>query len=230
MRAAHPGLRAAQATLKSKRAAASLAAAAGLIVIATGALAGCGTVRASGAAAGSGGGQARSGQSAGGHGQAGGHAGSGNAGPSGQRASGRPVTSGGVPMIRLLCAEPRGVTAVRVARFGARGQTGDGATALPRPIPGITISDPLIVRELVTVICGLPHVPRGVVNCPADLAVGYVLVFSGPGERFHAVTLLATGCETVTGTGAGRARWVAKTPVFWAQFAHLTGIGSAAHT
>jgi hypothetical protein len=133
-------------------------------------------------------------------------------------------------MIRLLCAKPRGVMAVRVVRFGARGQMGGATKPLRRPVPGITISDPVIVRQLVTVICRLPRMPRGVVNCPADRGGGYVLQFSAPGKRFHAVTLQASGCESVTGTGAGRPRWVAKTSAFWQQFAHLAGIASPAHS
>ncbi len=135
-------------------------------------------------------------------------------------------------MIRLLCAEPRGVTAVRVVHFASRAQMGQ-VKPLPRPLPGITISDPPRVRGLVKVICGLPRMPRGVFHCPADIGGGYVLEFSAPGQRYHAITLLASGCETVTGTGAGRPRWVAKTPLFWNQLAQLTGIpriASPAHT
>jgi len=132
-------------------------------------------------------------------------------------------------MIRLLCAEPRGVAKVRVVRFASRGQMGGDLKPMRRPVPGVTISDPVIVRQLVTAICRLPRMPRGVFHCPADRGGGYVLEFSGAGERFHAVTLLASGCETIAGTGAGRPRWVAKSPQFWEQFAHLTGIASPAH-
>ncbi len=228
MTTAQQGLRAAQAAPKRKTEA-SLAAVAGLVIIAAGTIAGCGTVLAGGTASGAGSGHAQSGQPAGGHGQSGGRSPGGHHTPPGQRASHRPVTSGGAPMIRLLCAEPRGVTAVRVVRFGSRGQMGQ-TKPLPRPVQGITISDPVIVRQLVKVICRLPQMPRGVINCPADRGGGYVLEFSAPGERFHAVTLQASGCDTVTGTGAGRPRWVARTPLFWEQFAHLTGIASPAHT
>jgi uncharacterized protein YceK len=229
MRTAHQDVRVPQGTLKRKKTAASLAAATGLIVITTGALAGCGSVLAGGTASGSGSGQGQAGQQAGGHGQSGNNGPGGGRTPSGQGGSQRPVASGGAPMIRLLCAEPRGVAAVRVVRFGSRGQMGQ-VKPLQRPVPGITVSDPVIVRHLVKVICRLPHLPRGVFHCPADGGGGYVLEFSAPGERFHAVTLLASGCETVTGSGAGRPRWVAKTPLFWAQVAHLTGIASPAHT
>jgi len=96
--------------------------------------------------------------------------------------------------------------------------------------PGITIKDPAAVRKLAQVICRLPKMPRGVINCPADRGGGFVLVFSAPGERFHAVTLRSSGCQTVTGTGSGRPRWVVRTPLFWKQLAQVTGIASPAHT
>ena len=95
---------------------------------------------------------------------------------------------------------------------------------------GITIMDPARVRELATAICRLPRMPQGIINCPADRGGGYVLEFSAPSERFHAITLQASGCEALSGTGAGRARWVARTPLFWEQLAHLTGIASPART
>ena len=187
-----------QAPPKRKRTAATVAAAAGLIVIAAGAVAGCGKVSASGTA-------------------------------SGQAASNGPVTSGGSPMIRLLCAQPRGVTAVRVVRFASRAQLGQ-TKPLPRPVPGITIKDPARVRQLAMAICRLPRMPHGIINCPADRGGGYVLEFSAPSERFHAITLQASGCEALSGTAAGRVRWVARTPLFWEQLAHLTGIASPART
>lgn len=132
-------------------------------------------------------------------------------------------------MIRLLCVQPSAVTAVRVVRFASRAQLGQ-AKPLPRPVPGITIKDLARVRHLAVVICRLPRMPYGIINCPADRGGGYVLEFSAPRERFHAITLQASGCEAVAGTGAGRARWVARTPLFWEQLAHLTGIASPAHS
>ena len=127
-------------------------------------------------------------------------------------------------MIRLLCAQPSAVTAVRVVRFASRAQLGQ-AKPPPRPVPGITAR----VRQLAVVICRLPRMPHGI-HCPADGGGGYVLEFSAPRERFHGVTLQASGCQAVAGTGAGRARWVARTPLFWEQLAHLTGIASPAHS
>ena len=132
-------------------------------------------------------------------------------------------------MIRLLCAQPRGVTAVRVVRFASRAQLGQ-TKPLARPVPGITIKDPARVRQLAMVICRLPRMPQGIINCPADRGGGYVLEFSAPSERFHAITLQASSCEALSGTGAGRARWVARTPLCWEQLAHLTGSASPAHT
>jgi len=177
---------------------AAAVAAAGVIVVALGALAGCGMVS-SGRLAGL------------------------------RAASHKPMTSGGGAMIHMLCADRRAVTSVRVVRFPPRGQLGQ-TKPLPRPLAGITIKDPSAARQLATVICRLPRMPHGVIQCPLDIGGGYVLVFSALSARFHAVTLRASGCESVTGTGSGRARWVAKTPQFWDQLAHLTGIASPAHT
>ena len=132
-------------------------------------------------------------------------------------------------MIGLLCAQPRDVSAVRVVRFASRVQLGQ-TKPLPRPIPGITIKDPETVRQLAMVICRLPGMPHGIINCPADRGGGYVLQFSGPRERIHAITLQASGCEAVSGTASGVVRWVARTPLFWKQLAHLTGIATPAHS
>jgi hypothetical protein len=132
-------------------------------------------------------------------------------------------------MIRLLCAQPRAVTAVRVVRFGSRAQLGQ-TKPLRRPAPGITIKDPAQARQLAMVICKLPRMPRRIISCPADLGGGYVLQFSAPRGRFHPITLRTSGCEAVSGTGSGPARWVARKPAFWQQLAHLTGITAPAHT
>ena len=186
---------------------AAMTAAAGLIVIATGALAACGEVSASGASV-PGSRQTQAGQPAGGHAQ------------SGTGASGR--------MIRLLCAQPRAVTAVRVVRFGSRAQLGQ-TKPLRRPVPGITIKDPAQARRLAMLICKLPRMPRGIISCPADLGGGYVLQFSAPRGRVRPITLRTSGCEAASGTGSGPARWAARKPAFWQQLAHLTGITAPAH-
>ena len=85
------------------------------------------------------------------------------------------------------------------------------------------------VLQLARVIGKLHRMPQGIINCPAERGGGYVLQFSAPSERFHAITLQASGCEALSGTEAGRARWVARTPLFWEQLAHLTGIASPDH-
>ncbi|HEX2318845.1 MAG TPA: hypothetical protein VHJ18_07655 [Streptosporangiaceae bacterium] len=190
---------------KRKMSVSMVAAAAGLIVIATATMAACGQVSTSGAS-GPGSRQTQSGQRGGGNAGSGGHA----------------------RMIRLLCAQPRAATVVRVVRFGSRAQLGQ-TKPLRRPIPGITIKDKARVRELAVAICKLPRMPRGIIHCPADLGGGYVLQFSAPGARLHAITLRTSGCEAVSGTGHGRARWVARKPLFWQQLAHVTGITAPAH-
>jgi hypothetical protein len=126
----------------------------------------------------------------------------------------------------LLCGQPHSVTEVRVVRIDSRAELGQ-----TKPLPrarGITIKDPAAVRQLAMMICKLPTTPQGVINCPLDNGGAYVLKFAASSERFSVVTLSTSGCETVTGTEAGRAKWVMTTPSFWQQFAHLTGITAPA--
>jgi hypothetical protein len=69
-------------------------------------------------------------------------------------------------------------------------------------------------RAVARAICGLPSLPRGVLNCP-NLTVGttYLLRFTADGRRLPAISIEATGCEVITGVGP--ARWAVKTPGFW---------------
>jgi len=62
-----------------------------------------------------------------------------------------------------------------------------------------------------------------------DVGGGYVLEFMSGLREFRPVIVRASGCEEVTGFGAG-ARSVAKTPQFWTMLAQLTGIRALAHS
>lgn len=182
----------------------SAAAAAGLAIIASAALAGCGQVRASGGAPAAPASQRRAGQS---------HAGQSRA----------PFA------LRSLCADPAAVTSVQVTRTASISQLGQ-AKPVPRATPRITVSDPAKARGLARAVCVLPAMPRGALSCPASFGGGYQLIFVASGRRLHAVSVEATGCESVTGTGAGQTRWAARTPGFWAELARLTGIRAPVHS
>src|SRR5262245_15604728 len=198
---------------KPTMSAASLAAA-GLAVIAAALLAGCGQVRPSYAA----------------HGSASSQAPTRHSGSSQPRAA-QPGAgqSGAVQAGPLLCTDPAAVTRVRVIRTPSLSQLGQ-TKPLRREIPGITVRDPVTARRLAMVICALPALPHAVIQCPIDVGGGYVLEFMAGRRQFHPVTVQASGCEDVTGAGAGRARWVVRTPGFWTSFARLTGIGAPAHS
>jgi hypothetical protein len=85
----------------------------------------------------------------------------------------------------------------------------------------VTTSHPQQAQAVARAVCGLPRMPRGPMACPADLGVGYRLVFSAAGRRFGVVTL-AGGCQQVS--GAGPVRWVARSPGFWAVMQRAIGV------
>jgi hypothetical protein len=69
-------------------------------------------------------------------------------------------------------------------------------------------------RAVARAVCALPGMPRGVVNCPALLlGTSYELTFSARGLELPAVTIQASGCETVT--GAGPVRLATDAAGFW---------------
>jgi len=185
------------------------AGAAGLVVIATAALAGCGQVGAgqdAPRAAGSGphAGQSRAGQS-----------------PGGQP---------GAPMaVWSVCTDPAAVTSVRVVRLPSRSQLGQ-TKPVPRKLPSIVIRDRARARGLALLVCGLPKMLHGVYACPVDIGGGYQLIFAAGGRSRPAVTVRASGCESVTGAGPSGVRWAGKSPRFWTRLAKLTGIRAPAHS
>jgi len=86
----------------------------------------------------------------------------------------------------------------------------------------VTTNRPQQARAVARALCGLPRMPRGPMSCPADLGVGYRLVFSASGRRFGVVTLAAGGCQRVS--GAGPVRWIARSPGFWTVLERSTGM------
>jgi predicted small secreted protein len=91
----------------------------------------------------------------------------------------------------------------------------------------ITVTDAARVRKAAQALCELPKMPSGTFSCPADFAIVYHLAFSAAGERFPAVSVDATGCETVRGLTT--TRWVARTPGFWRTLGEAMGLGEPSY-
>jgi hypothetical protein len=121
-----------------------------------------------------------------------------------------------------LCSEPAAVSRLVVSRVGALPQN-HLHFAFPA---GITVSTPARARAVAKAVCGLPPAPRAPMSCPADLGLSYQLSFAAGTRRFPVVTAAAGGCGTVT--GAGPARWTARSPGFWTVLSHAMGISTAA--
>lgn len=77
----------------------------------------------------------------------------------------------------------------------------------------VAVTDPLAVQAVARALIDLPKMPSGPMYCPADFGIVYHLVFFSGSQRLLAVSVDATGCETVRGLGA--TRWVAGSPAFW---------------
>jgi hypothetical protein len=146
-----------------------------------------------------------------------------------QPASSRTASPGGVipggPVSRgsaALCSKQAAVTRLVVSRV----------TALPQnhihfTFPaGITVSSPERARAVARMVCGLPPMAHGVMNCPADLGVSYRLSFAAGSQGFPVVTAGAGGCGAVT--GAGPVRGTARVPGFWTVLAHAMGVSGSA--
>ena len=121
-----------------------------------------------------------------------------------------------------LCARPATVTRLAVSRVNTLPQN-HLHFAFPA---GITVSSPARARAVAGAVCGLPAMPGGPMNCPADWGLSYRLSFAAGIRSFPVVTARASGCVEVT--GAGRMRWTARSPAFWTVLAHAMGISTAA--
>lgn len=104
--------------------------------------------------------------------------------------------SAGVP----LCAAAHTVDRVAVTRM-----PGLSASSTHEPVQaGITIRDAPKVRALAAGLCALPVMPHGVLNCPADFAGAFRLVFAAGQRGFAPVGVQESGCRAVTGVGPVR--------------------------
>ena len=69
---------------------------------------------------------------------------------------------------------------------------------------GVTIRDAAKVQAVASALCGLPVMPSGTVQCPADLGGSSRFVFSAARQSFPPVTAKPTGCRLVSGLGPAR--------------------------
>lgn len=111
-----------------------------------------------------------------------------------------PVPGGKASSGVALCKDIPNLSSVTVSRMMGLRATQPGQL-LPR---GITMREPLSVRHLATALCGLPKLPRGPVNCPADFGGSFRLAFTAGGRPFPLVTVQTSGCHVVTGLGPAR--------------------------
>ena len=95
---------------------------------------------------------------------------------------------------------------------------------LPR---GITIGEPGPVRGLAAALCGLPALPRGPVNCPAQFRDALRLAFAAGRRPFPPVTVQVSGCRAVTGLGPARTAFSA---TFWRTLGKDLGLPSPQNT
>lgn len=121
-----------------------------------------------------------------------------------------------------LCSQPAAVTRLVVSRVSVLPQN---HLHFAFPV-GTTVSSPARARAVAEAVCGLPAMPRVVMNCPADLGVSYRLSFAAGSRGFPVVTASAGGCTGVA--GAGPVRSADRSPGFWTVLAHAMGISSGA--
>jgi hypothetical protein len=140
-----------------------------------------------------------------------------SAGAPGSGATRAPGAGGGGGGSPVLCRDAATVTSLIVVRnYGIR--VPDLQATLPTLV---AVTSPPRVRAVARALCGLPPMPRGVLECPALLVgTGYTLHFAVGGQPLPMVTIEATGCEAVTGVGPVRR---ALSPGFWRVLAEATG-------
>jgi hypothetical protein len=160
-------------------------------------------------------------------GQAG--AGSDHGAHAGTSASSSPEAAGAPMKLASVCAGPMQVRSVRVTRLPTLTQLGQ-TKPLPKKLPSITVRDRAKARALARLVCGLPVMPHRAFSCPVAIGGGYQLAFMSGRSQLPPVTVKASGCETVTGTGGHLVRRIARSPKFWTALSQLTGIAAPAHT
>jgi predicted small secreted protein len=145
-------------------------------------------------------------------------AGTAGAAPSGASGSPAAAGSGSGAAQATLCADPAAVTRLQIVRvLGPR--VPEAQTAFPRQY---AVIGPAGARAVARALCVLPVMPRGIMSCPAMFpGTSYQLHFTAAGRPLPAVTLEATGCDTVTGAGQVRR---ATSAAFWRVLATAAGL------
>jgi hypothetical protein len=85
---------------------------------------------------------------------------------------------------------------------------------------GFTVRNPATVRQVATLLCALPVVPPGQMECPNDMGASYRMFFVAGTRGFGEVTIEVTGCRVVTGLGPARS-WSTSTALEQALSQHF---------
>jgi hypothetical protein len=105
----------------------------------------------------------------------------------------------------LLCREIPNLTRMTYTR------TAWPPTHVREVLPtGFAVRNPVTVRQLASILCGLPRIPSFAMSCPNLAGDTYHLYFDAPGTAIPAVKIELSGCRVVTGLGPARS-WAAST-------------------
>jgi len=134
------------------------------------------------------------------------------------KASASPSSAGSGSGSAALCRDAATVTGLQIVHEGVR------QPELQIAFPGeVTVSSPAQARAVARALCALPAMPAVVFHCPAMFqGTTYQLNFTLDGRRLPAVTIEASGCETVTGIGP--VRRAGTSPGFWRVLATSAGM------
>jgi hypothetical protein len=86
----------------------------------------------------------------------------------------------------------------------------------------VTVNDPAKVRAVAQALLALPTMPSGTFGVPIDLGITYRLIFATADEQLPAISIDATGAQTVRGLGS--VRWLARSPGFWTTLGEAMGL------
>ena len=100
-----------------------------------------------------------------------------------------------------LCREAAAVTRLEVVR-----SHGFKVPELEPAFPTmVTVTNPVLIRDVIRALCALPVPRAGAYHCPALLlGTAYTLRFSVGSRPLPLVTIDSTGCKAVTGVGPDR--------------------------